>query len=707
MNSPNFQVTSAGGSEPCSFSAGNPDIPYVAPGFGNHSIRLGEPQVAGYGAEKASFSFLVSPADTDFIYMYALVIQDAGHPVSDQPYVSLCIQDQSGNPIPCGCFRYTGGPNLPGFFLAQCDNATYYKPWSIVGVDLAAYIGQVVTVNIENVDCNQGAHYAYSYWDFTCGTLLNDGGYYCDGQQAEFCVPPDPSNSYLYEWYQNGQLYNGPGNTSGCITPYPQPGDTFSVKISPPGGCSFELVYVPEQFILNAEFRDSVHCGKAFFENTSSNNVSELGIDSWQWSFPTGIPNSSSAQSPMNINFGAGQHTASLVISKNQCYDTVRHTFTIDPLPKAQFSTITSCEGSPSQFSNSSFSPTRDPVVSQMWYFPDGSPRSSTAYEPSSTFSQHGYTDVTLVISTANGCIDSISRSVLIHELPVVAFTPPVIACAPFNWQIGNLTTTSMDTVDHWLWSFPGGEPANSTSMIPPPISYPGPGVYGVNLFAVTRNGCISEHYSGNHLKVLPSPVADFSVKDVELTLDNPVTSFTQLSSADSWFWEWDFGDGSSDSIHKNPKHDYSGSATFNTFYDYDVKLKVSNYHGCKDSIMKKIRVSPVSRFHVPNAFTPNGDNVNDRFFAKCLGVKKYSISVYDRWGRLVWNCFKEGDNTVSDAFMEGLSSECQWDGKVYFDGHSAQGDHPSQSDVFVYKAYYTDIFDKSHEVIGDVTIIY
>lgn len=44
---------------------------------------------------------------------------------------------------------------------------------------------------------------------------------------------------------------------------------------------------------------------------------------------------------------------------------------------------------------------------------------------------------------------------------------------------------------------------------------------------------------------------------------------------------------------------------------------------------------------------------------------------------------------------------------KCISDGHSAQGDHPSQSDVFVYKAYYTDIFDKSHEVIGDVTIIY
>lgn len=40
----------------------------------------------------------------------------------------------------------------------------------------------------------------------------------------------------------------------------------------------------------------------------------------------------------------------------------------------------------------------------------------------------------------------------------------------------------------------------------------------------------------------------------------------------------------------------------------------------------------------VPNAFTPDGDGNNDSFKPVTLGtVDRYEISVFDRWGELVW----------------------------------------------------------------------
>jgi len=39
----------------------------------------------------------------------------------------------------------------------------------------------------------------------------------------------------------------------------------------------------------------------------------------------------------------------------------------------------------------------------------------------------------------------------------------------------------------------------------------------------------------------------------------------------------------------------------------------------------------------LPNAFTPNGDNLNDIFMAKGVNIGKFSMYVYDRWGTLLF----------------------------------------------------------------------
>lgn len=39
-----------------------------------------------------------------------------------------------------------------------------------------------------------------------------------------------------------------------------------------------------------------------------------------------------------------------------------------------------------------------------------------------------------------------------------------------------------------------------------------------------------------------------------------------------------------------------------------------------------------------PNAFTPNGDNVNDEFRPAYSSLKRYEITIYNRWGRKVYH---------------------------------------------------------------------
>ncbi|GAB3693927.1 hypothetical protein GCM10027592_14280 [Spirosoma flavus] len=44
------------------------------------------------------------------------------------------------------------------------------------------------------------------------------------------------------------------------------------------------------------------------------------------------------------------------------------------------------------------------------------------------------------------------------------------------------------------------------------------------------------------------------------------------------------------------------------------------------------------ARILVPDAFTPNGDGINDVFVAKGIYVDKFSMTIYSRWGEVIYN---------------------------------------------------------------------
>lgn len=57
---------------------------------------------------------------------------------------------------------------------------------------------------------------------------------------------------------------------------------------------------------------------------------------------------------------------------------------------------------------------------------------------------------------------------------------------------------------------------------------------------------------------------------------------------------------------------------------------------------------------YIPNAFTPNGDNINDRFelrISENCEVVKFSLQIFDRWGRMVFQ-------------SESMELDQAWDGK-------------------------------------------
>ena len=61
------------------------------------------------------------------------------------------------------------------------------------------------------------------------------------------------------------------------------------------------------------------------------------------------------------------------------------------------------------------------------------------------------------------------------------------------------------------------------------------------------------------------------------------------------------------------------------------------NQIGCSDTIIKQVQINPSYYFFIPDAFTPNGDNINDCFIGSGKGISKFQMSILNRWGETIF----------------------------------------------------------------------
>lgn len=54
-------------------------------------------------------------------------------------------------------------------------------------------------------------------------------------------------------------------------------------------------------------------------------------------------------------------------------------------------------------------------------------------------------------------------------------------------------------------------------------------------------------------------------------------------------------------------------------------------------SVSNEVEIIPVAALYIPNAFTPNGDGLNDTFGGVGEGITDYNIQIFDRWGNLLF----------------------------------------------------------------------
>ena len=186
----------------------------------------------------------------------------------------------------------------------------------------------------------------------------------------------------------------------------------------------------------------------------------------------------------------------------------------------------------------------------------------------------------------------------------------------------------------------------------------------GCGTYQVDKSVQVSLHY----IKAL------FSVHSTDTEIKKPITFLNQSTGATSY--QWDLGNGRT-SIDTHPTTTYDPEGM------YQVTLVAESQIGCTDTFSLEFEVFPELNFYAPNAFSPNGDGINDVFFGKGTAIKEYEMIIFNRWGELIYQ--------TNDMFGS-------WDGT--YKGN------PSPMDVYVYKFKILGQNEKTYEFTGHTTIV-
>ena len=76
--------------------------------------------------------------------------------------------------------------------------------------------------------------------------------------------------------------------------------------------------------------------------------------------------------------------------------------------------------------------------------------------------------------------------------------------------------------------------------------------------------------------------------------------------------------------------------------------LSVVSSHGCESNDTMTVYVEKEKVVRIPTAFTPNNDGKNDIYFISGKGICDLNISIFNRWGELIF---------------QGSGIDASWDG--------------------------------------------
>ncbi len=295
--------------------------------------------------------------------------------------------------------------------------------------------------------------------------------------------------------------------------------------------------------------------------------------------------------------------------------------------------------------------------------------------------SLNGSTSTSTTFQNQFGCDSILNLHLIVNPSPVVDFgIPSWESCLPATIAFAN-NQVEANTI--YNWAFGNGVTSSVASVLS--NTYTQPGCYDVSLTAINQFGCSTTSTFLDGVCIQENPIASFTVQNNPLPIIQ-TTTLLQNTSQNATSVFWDFGHDAQSSTVFSPIHTFPERAG-----NYLVTLVIQNANGCIDSTFEIIQIEQDPIYYVPNAFTPNGSELNNIFlpvFSPSLSLSSYQLQIFNRWGQTVF---------------ESRDPSKGWDGTI----STPNGPSMSQDGVYTYKISFVETgFEKVFEVCGSVSLV-
>lgn len=174
-------------------------------------------------------------------------------------------------------------------------------------------------------------------------------------------------------------------------------------------------------------------------------------------------------------------------------------------------------------------------------------------------------------------------------------------------------------------------------------FTYDIPGVYMPKATIETLNGCKVEMETDS-VWVYPRPNAAFNYTPEEPDMDNMNLKFNNLST-DATNFAWSIQSlGEFTELEPEVKFEDTGY--------FSIMLVAISENDCKDTAFGGVYIRPLYRVFFPNAFSPNNDGMNEKYFPVFRGVESFYFSIYNIWGEKI---FETQSNQAWDGLYKGV----------------------------------------------------
>lgn len=502
-------------------------------------------------------------------------------------------------------------------------------------------------------------------------TFTNEG--YCDQQEIQFRVTSaNPSQGLSYEW----DFGDGVGQSTVVEAAYTFPSEgSYSIQLIGrlENGCSDTMVQelgIAPKPIADFSAEDVCEGEMMRFVNLSSIGAGSA-INRYRWTLPDASTNAEA--NPEYESGSAGVYNVELMVESNAgCRDTVSNQISVFALPVPEFTVEDVCEGQEAIFMDVSAAAGVG-IAEWRWDLGNGEQitgQSNLNY----LYPQAGVYQVSLELTSQQGCqgisignmevFDSPPDPIILTDTLCEGEDVVILADLPRGTEdVGVLWYENENDLVEFQEGF---------ALILPELRMD----QTYYLASRSENGCVSERVEAK-VVVKAADEVQLLVSDSTLEIPNALLRLEVEGLGGDADISWDMGDGTEE-VGFSVIHFYESPGL------YTVEFSASDQYDCEYYLTQNIEVIKPVRLVVPNAFSPNGDGMNDEFYVGHYLVAAFKVKIFDRWGKGVY---------------ESEDRDFRWNG-TGMDGT------PLPEGVYTFRIVALDITGEKLEDVGTITLL-